>query len=78
MPIFILLVSAGILFEGGFSLRSSLKKFRKNKLNRYRNWNVMKKLGHGEGYVLISGVEVSPMGFDGNLFLFQHMYLTEW
>ena len=38
----------------------------------------MKKLGHGEGYVLISGVEVSPMEFDGNLFLFQHMYLTEW
>ena len=38
----------------------------------------MKKLRHGEGYVLISGVEVSSMEFDGNLFLFQHMYLTEW
>ena len=38
----------------------------------------MKKLRHGECYVLISGVEVSPMEFDGNLFPFQHIYLIEW
>ena len=46
-------------------------------MNRYRNSSLLQEVGHNEYYISIADVEIfsSPIEFDGNLFLFQHMYL---